>query len=144
MALPVAAGAEFAQPGAIEGKVTVAPGKAPIEGAEVCASASVEGEWFTQCANTKANGTYEVTGLPEAIYRVRFSKGESGKNLVAEYWRNTTNPNAAKLISISERQTVENINAELQPKAVGGSKPKKGQKGKKNQQGKKGPKQGRG
>ncbi len=112
---PAAAG--FAQPGAIEGVVTVAPGATRIEGVEICASASVEGEWFTQCAESKSNGSYEVIGLPEAIYRVQFSSGESGKSLVTQYYRNTTNPAAAKLLRVNEGQFVTGINAELQPKA---------------------------
>lgn len=113
------AGSGFAQAGAIEGTVTAAPGNTPVEGVEICASASVEGEWFTQCEESKGNGTYEVIGLPEAIYRVHFGAGEGGKNLIPQYWRNTTNPEAAKLIQIDEGQTVEGIDAELQPKSSG-------------------------
>lgn len=115
---PAGAESEFAQPGAIEGTVTASPGKVPVEGVEVCASASVQGEWFTQCEETKGNGDYEVIGLPEAIYRVQFSSGEGGKNLATQYYRNTTNPNDAKLIQIDERETVTNIDAEMQPKAA--------------------------
>jgi len=116
-ASPAVAASEFAQPGAIEGTVTASPGKTPVEGVEVCASASVEGEWFTQCEESKGNGHYEVIGLPEALYRVQFKSGEGGKDLATQYYRNTTNPNAAKLIQIDERETVTNIDAEMQPKA---------------------------
>jgi hypothetical protein len=112
-ALP-GAGSGFAQPGVIEGVVTAAASGAGVEGAEICASASVEGDWFTQCAVARSNGAYEVTGLPEAIYRVQFTSGESGQKLVTEYWRNTTNPNAAKLIQVNEGQWVNGIDAQLQ------------------------------
>lgn len=118
LALPASAGAEFAQPGAIEGVVSVAPGGTHVEGIEVCANAEIGGEEnFTQCEQSKADGSYEVIGLPEGNYRVQFSSGESGLKLVTQYWRNAPTPGAATLIRINEGQEVANVNAELQPAA---------------------------
>ena len=127
LALPASAGAEFAQPGWIEGVVSVAPGGTHVEGIEVCANAEIEEEEnFTQCQQSKADGSYEVTGLPEGKYRVSFSSGESGLKLVTQYWRNVTTPGPATLIPIGEGQQVTNINAELQPAAgsIGRPQPK--------------------
>ncbi|HET7443510.1 MAG TPA: hypothetical protein VFJ57_02495 [Solirubrobacterales bacterium] len=127
LALPASAGAEFAQPGWIEGVVSVAPGGTHVEGIEVCANAEIEEEEnFTQCQQSKADGSYEVTGLPEGKYRVSFSSGESGLKLVTQYWRNVTTPGPATLIQIGEGQQVTNINAELQPAAgsIGRPQPK--------------------
>src|SRR5690242_8491087 len=96
LALPTSSGAEFVQPGWIEGVVSVAPGGTHVEEIEVCANAEIEEEEnFTQCQPSKADGSYEVTGLPEGKYRVEFSSGDSGLKLVTQYWRNTTSRGAA-------------------------------------------------
>lgn len=118
LALPASAGAKFAQPGWIEGVVSVAPGGTRVEGIEVCANAEIEEEEnFTQCEQSKADGSYEVTGLPEGKYRVQFSSGESGLKLVTQYWRNAATPGAATLIQIGEGQQVTGVDAELRPAA---------------------------
>lgn len=118
---PASAGAEseFAQPGAIEGVVTLAPKGIPIEGVEICATGYVEEENVNQCAISHAHGSYEVIGLPEGKYRVRFSSGESGRKLVPEYYRNAATFAAAKVLQVNERQDITGINAELQPAASG-------------------------
>ncbi|MFN8216797.1 MAG: hypothetical protein U0R71_09400 [Solirubrobacterales bacterium] len=127
LALPAGAGAEFAQPGVIEGKVTVAPSGKPVAGIEICASGNWAGEWVNQCALSKEDGSYEVIGLPpEVLYRVQFSSGESGQKLTTEYWRNVTKPAAATLIAVNEAETVTGINAQLQPAGVGATPPRHG------------------
>jgi hypothetical protein len=72
----VPAGA-FAAGGSISGKVTAfsialgGPGANPIEGVEVCAwSLASEEEWF--CAETDAEGNYEIAGLENDEYGVEF------------------------------------------------------------------------
>ena len=129
LALPASAGAEseFAQPGVIEGTVTVAPSGKPLVGAEICASGNWAGEWVNQCAISQQGGSYEVIGLPpEVLYRVQFSSGESGQKLTTEYWRNVTKPAAATLIAVNEAETVTGINAQLQPAGVGATPPRHG------------------
>ena len=87
---------------------------AHVEGIEVCASAWLEEEHFTECATTKSGGAYEILGLPEGNYRVKFTSGESGLKLVTQYWHDASTPSAATLVQIHERQAVTGIDAELQ------------------------------
>jgi hypothetical protein len=112
LALPGLAAAEneFANPGTIEGVVTKTGGAA-VEGAEVCAFDVAEDEEFTECAMTKSNGAYEILGLDEGPYRVEFKSGESGLNLVTQYYRGAATPGKATIVRAEEGREKTGIDA---------------------------------
>jgi hypothetical protein len=120
-ALSLTANAEaaprFAQAGQIEGVVTKAPGGTAVEGVEICAFDVAEDEEFTECAESKSNGAYEILGLDEGPYRVQFKPGESGLALVPQYYRNAATPQAATIVRVNEGKATTGIDAELQPAA---------------------------
>src|SRR5690242_2342879 len=89
LVLPATAGgaSEIAEPGSIEGVVTKVGG-GPLKGVEACAFDVGEDEEFTECAETKASGVYEIIGLDEGPYRVEFRSGSSGLNLATQFWKN--------------------------------------------------------
>lgn len=124
LAVPVAAHAEneFANPGIIEGVVTKAGG-GPIEGIEVCAFDVAEDEEFTECAFTRSNGAYEILGLDEGPYRVTFARGESGLNLVTQYWKGATTPGKATIIRVEEAKADTGIDAAMTVAAAGAAEP---------------------
>ncbi len=66
---------ELLPEGRIEGEVTNASTKAPIEGVEVCASPS--GAWPEEptCVSTDAKGVYEFYGLAPVSYTMKFKPG---------------------------------------------------------------------
>jgi len=77
LAMALAPAAALAAGGSISGRVTAfsialgGPGANPIEGVEVCAwSLASEEEWF--CAETDAEGNYEIAGLENDEYGVEF------------------------------------------------------------------------
>ena len=119
LALPAAAGAEseFANPGLIEGVVTKAGG-ARLEGVEVCAFDVAEDEEFTECAETKSNGAYEIEGLDEGPYRVEFKSGSSRLNLATQFWKNASSASSATIIHVEESKTNSGIDAEMKVAAV--------------------------
>ena len=94
--------AELHAGGQISGVVTAAAGKAPVSGAEVCASGTGEGGSF-DCTNTNASGAYIISSLSAGSYKVSFSAGES--NLLSA----TTNG-----VSVAAGALTPNVNAELQ------------------------------
>lgn len=79
LALPAAASAAD---GAISGKVTLAAGGAPVEGAEVCTYTDIVLGNF-KCASTAADGSYEIEGLVPFERSVNFSGGENHPFLMA-------------------------------------------------------------
>lgn len=98
--------AELQPGGEISGVVSAATGKAPVSGAEVCASEIGEGNGFG-CAITGANGAYIISSLPTGSYKVSFFSGE-GNFLSA----------TSEGVSVTAGTVTPNVNAEL---ATGGS-----------------------
>jgi Carboxypeptidase regulatory-like domain len=109
-----AAAGEVAQPNTIEGVVTKA-GAGGVEGAEICAIDSAEDEEVTQCAESQSGGSYQIAGIPEGAYVVRFERGESGENVASQYYDNATTLATAKVFDLGEDQLVTGIDAELKP-----------------------------
>lgn len=105
---------QFAQAGEIEGVVTKAPDGAPVEGVEICAFDVAEDEEFTECAESKSNGAYEILGLDEGPYRVTFKAGESGLNLTTQYYRGASTPQAATIVRVNEGKATTGIDAAMQ------------------------------
>jgi hypothetical protein len=118
LVLPAAAGAEseFANPSSIEGAVTKSGG-AKLKGVEVCAFDVGEDEEFTECAETKSSGAYEINGLEEGSYRVEFKSGSSGMSLATQWWKHASSIGAATTVHVSE-DDVTGIDAEMQVATV--------------------------
>ena len=66
---------ELLPEGRVEGMVTNASTKAPIEGVEVCASPSAAWPEEPTCVSTNAEGVYEFSGLAPVGYTVKFKPG---------------------------------------------------------------------
>ncbi len=89
--------------GSIEGKVRSSVGGAGIAGIQVCAWASGDGD---SCTTSAAGGTYEISGLAPAAYRVAFSSGQG--YLGASY---------PGRVAVNAEATATGVEASLQPTA---------------------------
>lgn len=112
LATVAAAESEFANPGRIEGAVKKEGGGA-LKGAEACAFDVAEDEEFTECAETKSDGSYEILGLDEGPYRVEFKSGSSGLNLATQWWKNAASTGAATIVHVVESEANTGIDATL-------------------------------
>jgi hypothetical protein len=110
LALPSAASA--AADGAIAGTVTEANGGLGVVDARVCAEAET-GEFSFECTLTGSGGSYEVTGLPPAEYVVWFETGESGKDLVRQFWHGVSRFEEATMVTVASGMTTRSIDAAL-------------------------------
>jgi len=88
--------------GSISGTVLNAAGD-PIEGAWVYV------DWYWQSANTDADGTYMITGLPNGEYRVQ--AGASGYE--SQYYQNVTDWSLATPVQVIINQDKPGINFSL-------------------------------
>lgn len=79
---------------------------------EVCAfSGSLETE---ACATTNASGAYEIAGLAEGSYDVRFTEGfEEDRNYAPQYYRDKPSLKEAEAVSVSTGATEARIDAAL-------------------------------
>lgn len=85
----------------------------PLKGIEVCAYTG-ESESF-DCAQTKADGSYTITGLESGKYEVEFSAPyESGLNYIHQYWEYQSNLAQATQIDVKAPEIVAGIDAKLQ------------------------------
>ena len=112
LAAAAEAESESANPGRIEGVVTKSGG-ARLEGAEACAFDVAEDEEFTECAETKSDGSYEIDGLDEGPYRVEFKSGSSGLNLATQWWKNASSTGAATIVRVEEGDANTGIDATM-------------------------------
>jgi hypothetical protein len=107
------AGSAAAAPGEIHGKVTDHLGE-PIAGITVCAEGlssliGNECDW-----NTDAEGTYSISGLQAASYRVGFHvEGSPSLNYVQQWYSGKAHPEEADPVELAEGESRE-INAQLQ------------------------------
>jgi Carboxypeptidase regulatory-like domain len=74
--------AELQPEGRIEGVVTNASTKAPVDGVEVCASPLAAWPEVLTCENTNFSGVYEIPGLAPVQYKVKFDP--AGLNYLPE------------------------------------------------------------
>jgi Carboxypeptidase regulatory-like domain len=104
--------AKLQEGGRITGKVTNAATKAAIAGIEVCAFAmSIE---VGECAKTKAEGEYTVSGLASGEYTVEFTDPfEGGLNYITQYYEDKTSSSGANRVSVTAPDTTSGIDAEL-------------------------------
>jgi hypothetical protein len=114
LALPAYASAAD---GGISGEVTKAAGGAAVVDAEVCAEEQGP-EFVFECALTGPSGTYEIAGLPPGRYIVSFEAGESGLNLIRQFWDGVGRYEEATEVLVSSGATTPGIDAAL---AVGGA-----------------------
>jgi hypothetical protein len=103
--------AAVAGSGAIEGTVTAKASGAPVAGIEVCAL-EFEGEQFGGCAETAADGTYEIEGLAVGEYAVEFFVPE-GLDYLNQFWDGKARALEAQPVSVSEGGVSAGIDAQL-------------------------------
>ncbi|HEX5714374.1 MAG TPA: carboxypeptidase-like regulatory domain-containing protein [Solirubrobacterales bacterium] len=77
----------LASAGAIWGTVTAENGGAPIAGVEVCPTPQPY-TFEAACVETNASGAYQLNGLPEASYSLRFSGDRNNLPYVNEFYGN--------------------------------------------------------
>ena len=107
--------------GRIEGSVTDAATKAPIQGAEACAQLPAGGrtdfETHRECATTNAAGDYLIqslppgNGFPEGGYEVEFT---SPNDYIRQFYDGVREPFQATLVAVALDTTVQSIDAELE------------------------------
>jgi hypothetical protein len=112
LALPASAmAAEATTTGSIEGTVS-AEGIEPIGEVEVCAKAVDESSY--KCTLPEG-GSYEIPELPAGEYKVGF--WPTG-NYVTQFWRDAPTWNQATALTVTEGETLREIDATLVPGAV--------------------------
>lgn len=94
---------------AIEGLVTRADDASPVVGVYV--SALDANNEIVGATETNADGTYSLGGLPAGTYRVRFGSPDS--ELVSEYWKDSYSWNGATLVTVAEKESVTEVDAQL-------------------------------
>ena len=101
--------AELEEPGEIDGTVTSASTKAPIEGIYVCAGEPPEGN--RTCDTTNAHGEYTISGLPGRAYYVEFNAGDV--NYLTQFYSDKYSRTEAQPVSIVSGAKVSGVDAEL-------------------------------
>ena len=106
LSLGFAQSALAGEPDTIEGTVTSAVTKDPIQGVEVCAG--------QECARTKADGTYVVIAHPVSL-RVEFSAPPGSGFVAHTYYDGVYLTSKATELTVPVGETLTGIDAELQP-----------------------------
>ena len=99
----------FAQTGSISGTVTDENG-ASLSGVWVTAN-NFDTDEFVSNAQTDANGTYTISGLPSGEYRVN----ASGPDRVRKWYNNTLWHHEAQPVNVTASSDTPNINFTLEP-----------------------------
>jgi hypothetical protein len=99
------------EPDTIEGTVTSAVTKDPIQGVEVCAGQYVGQE---ECVTTKADGTYAVPAHPVSL-RVEFNAPPGSGFVAHTYYDGAYLTSQATELTVPVGETLTGIDAELQP-----------------------------
>lgn len=100
--------AQLTAGGRVEGTVTSAATKAPLEGVEVCAPAASSG-----CVLTNAKGEYVISELQEGEYKVEFSVADGTYH--SQYWDGKQSIGEGQLVPVAAGQAAVGVNAELEP-----------------------------
>lgn len=108
--------AELERAAVLEGTVTRSSDEEPVEEVEVCAW-SIGEEEFGGCAETGADGTYQLE-VPPGEWGVEFWPGWTGQNLTYQYFNHRDRWSEADPVLAGEGETVEEIDAELDPGAT--------------------------
>lgn len=97
--------------GTVSGTVT-GPGGAPVAGLRVMAYTATDTWVGSQWASTDGDGRYQLTGVPEGTYRVRFAPA-AGSGLVAEWYDDTSVRSAAVELVVGPGTALTGIDASL-------------------------------
>jgi hypothetical protein len=108
--------AELAEGAIIEGEIRAASLGAPVEHAIACAW-SVISTAPGGCAQTRADGTYVLSGLPAGEYKVSFTPTSSTYNLLGQFYDHEPSFAQADPFSVSGGATKMGIDADLEPGA---------------------------
>ena len=85
--------------------------------ADATVTAFGPGSVTIQSATTDADGSYTITGLPDAAYTVEF-QGPDGTNYGTEYWQDANSPATATPVSVSGSSSASGIDEVLSPGAT--------------------------
>jgi hypothetical protein len=97
--------------GRIEGKVTDASTGAALAEVFVCASAGSGAGALGECAVTRSNGEYTISGLASGDYKVGF---DAGKNYVIQYYNGKVSLSEAEAVAVTAPSTKSGIDAAMQ------------------------------
>jgi Carboxypeptidase regulatory-like domain len=103
-----APGVAQAADGGISGTVTTYPSKTALAGVEVVIYNSSDG--YVTATQTESKGSYTVSGLPKAEYKVAFVASEA--NYITQYYNDKSTLAAATKVPVNGA-TVTGVNAEL-------------------------------
>jgi hypothetical protein len=99
----------------ISGVVTSSESKAPIAGIEACAQ-EMSLASLAQCTTTDTEGKYEIGGLVEGQYDVKFSvPAESALNYLPQFYKGAATSAEAEPVSVVEGAVNSGIDAALLP-----------------------------
>ena len=108
--------AELTRAAVLEGTVTRSSDEEPVEEVEVCAW-GIEDEEFGGCTWTAPDGSYSLE-VEAGEWGVEFWPAWSGQNLTYQYFDHRDRWSEADPVIVGEGETVEEIDAELDPGAT--------------------------
>lgn len=108
--------AELERASVIEGTVLRSSDEAPVEEVEVCAW-SIGEEDFGGCAETGFDGTYQLEVSP-GEWGIEFWPAWTGQNLTYQFFNHRDRWSEADPVLVEEGETVEEIDADLDPGAT--------------------------
>jgi hypothetical protein len=111
MLLPAMASAAT---GGVGGTVTSAETSKPVENAEACAYESAS-ETPVKCAKTVANGEYEILGLADSSYKVRFT----ATGYATQWYQDQASWSSGGTVVVAGNATTPAIDAALKEEGVG-------------------------
>jgi hypothetical protein len=113
-------GALNAKYGAIAGRVLGIPGGQGLSDGQACAQSIDNGQ--SRCANTNAQGEYEIKFLPSGRYSVEFSTPDQRPGYVPEFYDRKLSASEAEPVTVSAGSTTPGIDAELVERESAGSR----------------------
>jgi hypothetical protein len=111
--------ADLDRTAAINGTVRASEDGLGVEAIDVCAyPIDLAEENFGRCAETAGDGTYSIGGLSPGDYKVEFWPGFSGRKLAYQFWDHESRYPQADVLTLTEGEWLEGIDAELEPGAT--------------------------